>query len=41
MTDRAGIACFMYSSPKVRANKKFDSFKFCLNQYQAEVGFRV
>lgn len=31
MTGRAGIACFMYSSPKVRANKKFDSFEFCLD----------
>lgn len=31
----------MYSSPKVGADKKFDSFKFCLDQDQAEVGFRI
>lgn len=31
----------MYSSPKVRTDKEFDSFKFCLDQNQAEVGFRV
>lgn len=41
MTDRVGIACFMYSCPKVGTDKKFDSFKLCLDQDQAEVGFRV
>lgn len=41
MTDRVGIACFMYPGPKVRADKEFDSFKFCLDQDQAKVGFRI
>lgn len=31
----------MYSCPKVGTDEEFDSFELCLDQDQAEVGFRV